>query len=308
MYLYKFKYTSGDEQLCMLEGRYLFGREPSDKYLFTDEYVDVNRSPFVKYCIRIILQGSSLEELVSKIISISLSFESFKVKYVDILDKMDFEEKRKAEYAIGYEIIGQADVHNPDIILGITSINGIWYLGEFLKNSGIWHKHDQKPRKYSNSLPSILARAVINIAAGPHMERRIIDPCCGIGTVLLEGVSMGADIIGSDINYKVVRGARENLSFFNYPDVVTKISIHEIEGHYDVAIIDLPYGIMSETSEERQLAIVESAGRISDEVIIVCIKDISAALRDRGFRMIDCCQVSKSDFKRYVTIVKRNHK
>ncbi len=307
MYLYKFKYTSGDEQLCMLEGRYLFGSQPSDKYLFTDEYVDVKRSPFVKYCIRIILQGNSLEELVNNVISAGLSFESFKVKYADVIDKLDFEEKRRAEYVIGYEIIGQADVHNPKIILGITCLNGIWYLGEYLKSSGIWHRHDQKPRKYSNSLPSIFARAVVNIAAGPHLERKIIDPCCGIGTVVLEGVSMGAHIIGSDINYKVVRGARENLSYFGYPDVVAKNNIHEIEGHYDVAIIDLPYGIMSETSEERQLGIVESAGRIADEVIIVSIKDMSAALMDMKFQMMDCCQVSKGDFKRYVTIVKRNN-
>jgi tRNA G10 N-methylase Trm11 len=306
MYLYKFKYTSGDEQLCMLEEKYLFGRCPSDKYLFTEGYVDVNRSPFVKYCIRVILQGNSLEELVNKVIITRLSFDSFKVKYEDVLDELEFQEKRDAEYAVGYEIIGQADVHNPCIVLGLTCINGIWYLGEYIKSTGIWHKHDHKPRKYSNSLPSIFARAVVNIASGQDKECRIIDPCCGIGTVVLEGISMGINIIGSDINYKVVRGARENLSFFGYPDVVSKTNIHEIEGHYDVAIIDLPYGIMSETSEERQLGIVSSAGRIAGRVIVVSIKDMSQLLENAGFTIIDGCEVSKGIFKRYITMIKNN--
>lgn len=305
MYLYKFKYTSGDEQLCMMEGRYLFGACPSDKYLFTEDYIDVDRSPFVKYCIRVMLQGDSLEELVNKVIDSKLSFESFKVKYLDVLDNLEFQEKRKAEYAVGYEIIGQADVHNPDIILGLTKINGKWYLGKYIKSAGIWHKHDQKPRKYSNSLPSVFARAVVNIAAGKDKGKRIIDPCCGIGTVLLEGISMGLNITGSDINYKVVRGARENLKFFGYPDVVSKKDIHEIEGGYDVAIIDLPYGIMSETTEERQLGIVKSAGRIADMVIVVSIKDMSQMLKNAGFSIIDGCQVSKGDFKRYITITER---
>lgn len=306
MYLYKFKYTSGDEQLCMLEEKYLFGACPSDKYLFTEEYVDVNRSPFVKYCIRVMLQGDSLEELVGKVVDNRLSFDSFKVKYVDVLDELEFQEKRNAEYAVGYEIIGQADVHNPHIVLGLTRIKSKWYLGEYIKSAGIWHRHDQKPRKYSNSLPSVFARAVVNIAADQDKEKRIIDPCCGVGTVLLEGLSMGLDIIGSDINYKVVRGARENLKFFGYPDVVSKRNIHEIETSYDVAIIDLPYGIMSETSEERQLGIIKSAGRIADMVIVVSIKDMSQLLKNAGFYIIDGCQVFKGEFIRYITMTKKN--
>lgn len=308
MYLYKFKYTSGDEQLCMLEEKYLFGACPSGKYLFTEEYVDVDRSPFVKYCIKVMLQGDSLEELVDKVIDTRPNFDSFKVKYVDVLDELEFQEKRNAEYAVGYEIIGQADVHNPCIVLGLTRINGKWYLGEYIKSAGIWHKHDEKPRKYSNSLPSVFARAIVNIAAGQDKEKRIIDPCCGIGTVLLEGLSMGLNITGSDINYKVVRGARENLQFFGYPDVVSKKNIHEIEDQYDVAIIDLPYGIMSETSEERQLGIVRSAGNIADMVIVVSIKDMSKLLKGVGFSVIDGCQVSKGTFTRYITMIKRIHK
>lgn len=308
MYLYKFKYTSGDEQLCMLEEKYLFGTCPSDKYLFTEDYVDVNRSPFVKYCIKVMLQGDSLEDLVDKVINNGLGFDRFKIKYVDVLDELEFQEKRNAEHAVGYEIIGEADVHNPSIVLGLTRINGIWYLGEYIKNNGIWHKHDEKPRKYSNSLPSVLARAIVNIAAGKDKEKRIIDPCCGIGTVLLEGLSMGLNITGSDINYKVVRGARENLKFFGYLDVVSKKNIHEIEDKYDVAIIDLPYGIMSETSEERQLGIVKSAGRIANMVILLSIKDMSNILKNIGFSIIDGCEVSKGTFKRYITMIKRTDK
>jgi hypothetical protein len=63
---------------------------------------------------------------------------------------------------------------------------------------------------------------------------------------------------------------------------------------------------MSETSEERQLGIVSSAGRIAGRVIVVSIKDMSQLLENAGFAIIDGCEVSKGTFKRYITMIKNN--
>jgi tRNA (guanine10-N2)-dimethyltransferase len=57
------------------------------------------------------------------------------------------------------------------------------------------------------------ARAISNIAgAGPG--RTILDPMCGTGGVLIEAGLVGSRVIGNDAQWKMVRGATENLDYY----------------------------------------------------------------------------------------------
>lgn len=47
------------------------------------------------------------------------------------------------------------------------------------------------PIPFSNSLDIRLARTLINIAGENDISKTIIDPCCGMGTVVLEGLALG---------------------------------------------------------------------------------------------------------------------
>ena len=55
-------------------------------------------------------------------------------------------------------------------------------------------KHDDKPNTFSNSLDIRLARTLVNLAAGDNDQVTIVDPCCGMGTVVLEGLALDLDI------------------------------------------------------------------------------------------------------------------
>lgn len=59
-------------------------------------------------------------------------------------------------------------------------------------------------------LPPKLAQVLINLTG---TEGRIWDPFCGSGTVLMEGLLMGRDMLGSDIAKKHVEGARKNVEW-----------------------------------------------------------------------------------------------
>ena len=74
----------------------------------------------------------------------------------------------------------------------------------------------QKPEMYSTALSTRDARAIVNIAAPFPEGLKIIDPCCGIGTVLVEAMSMGIAIEGRDVNKRVVWGSRINLRHFGF--------------------------------------------------------------------------------------------
>ncbi|MEI6144569.1 MAG: RsmD family RNA methyltransferase, partial [Candidatus Berkelbacteria bacterium] len=107
-----------------------------------------------------------------------------------------------------------------------------------VQNINEWTRHDyDKPKSDAKSgmLPPKLARMMVNLAVGQvNDETRInndedsgssfcirhsglrplvVDPFCGSGNVLIEAISVGCDVIGSDLSEKAVSDTRENLEW-----------------------------------------------------------------------------------------------
>lgn len=59
-------------------------------------------------------------------------------------------------------------------------------------------------------LPPKLARMMVNLAGTPE---RILDPFCGMATVLQEGALLGASVFGSDVSAPVIANAQKNLEW-----------------------------------------------------------------------------------------------
>ncbi|MBU1018285.1 hypothetical protein KKA33_04640 [Patescibacteria group bacterium] len=57
-------------------------------------------------------------------------------------------------------------------------------------------------------MPPKLAQILINLTG---IKGRIWDPFCGSGTLIMEGLLMGCEMIGSDINLKHIEGAKRNI-------------------------------------------------------------------------------------------------
>lgn len=304
LFFYKINYTLHEEQLCKLEMKYIFNKIPEDKYLFSDYYTDPSRSPFIKQSISVIFTGATLEDIVNQILSSNLSYERFKVHFISLEDdNIPFEQRRKTESIIGFNINGAADIHNPQIHLGVAKVKDTWIFGEYKENSGIWQEHNKRPFHYSNALSTKVARALVNIAVKNDFECKVVDPCCGIGTVIVEALSMGINIKGYEINPLIAENAKRNLEFLGYEDRITKGDMHDIAENFDVAIVDLPYGLFNPITLEDQLNIMKTARRIAGSMVIITHEDMDQHLIQVGFRVVDKCIVpKKGDFKRYVMI------
>nr|WP_268748374.1 hypothetical protein [Gracilibacillus boraciitolerans] len=94
-------------------------------------------------------------------------------------------------------------------------------------------------------------------------------------------------MVGSDLNPLVVQGARENISYFSYDGIVEVKDIAVEEGHYDVAIIDMPYNFFCQATPEEQYAIIKHAKRIADRVVILTIEDMDEMILIAGFTIVD---------------------
>ena len=96
----------------------------------------------------------------------------------------------------------------PKVTFGLIKIGLKWILGQWTEADKSWQLHQQKPRNYSTGFGVSLARALVNIAAPVVENHRLLDPCCGMGTVVIEALSMGIDAAGNDLNALAVRGAK----------------------------------------------------------------------------------------------------
>jgi tRNA G10 N-methylase Trm11 len=306
-YLYTYAYTGDETSLCLLEQRSLFGKDTLAHVLESPIAIDPTRSPFIMGRLDVIFEGRCLQDMLEQAADLPVQAATFKV----IVDKnsidsaggrIRFEQRRAMERAIGERIHGVAELIHPERVYGVMILGERWLFGEYGKSKSIWFKHKMKPQSYSTALSTKAARAVVNIAAPQPEGLRVIDPCCGIGTVLVEALSMGIDIVGRDINPLVTCGARENIAFFGLSGKVTLGAIQNIEDHYDVAIVDMPYNLCSVITAEEQLTMLQSAARIANRVVIVTIESIDPIITRSGLMIVDRCIAKKRMFERQIIV------
>lgn len=306
-FIYNYASTGEEKELCALEMRSFFGEDTESSILESTLKIDPSRSPFMRGRMDVILEGEKLEDLIEQVKKIELNAATFKVMYVKVSgpEKVDFEERRRIERKVGLQIPGEPELVNPDVLFGIMNVNERWVFGEYHSSEAVWLNHQQKPHSYSTSLSTRVARAVANIAVPDPAGVNAIDPCCGIGTVVVEALSMGIDIVASDINPLILPGTRENIAHFGYETEVTFQDIRNVTGNYDVAIIDMPYNLCSVITPEEQLEMLQSTYEFADKVVIVTIEPIDPIIGNAGFEIADRCVVRKGTFEREIIVCKK---
>lgn len=308
-YIYTYAYSKEERSLCHLEMRSFFGKATDDNIIKSTKRINPNRSPFIRERIEVIYEGAALQELVDQAKDIKMGDQTFKVIFSKTNDRkapntIEYQERRDIERAIGWVIEGEADVHQPDHIFGMAVVGERWYFGHYLKSEAVWLQHTKKPREYSTALSTRVARAVSNIAVPDPEGIKSIDPCCGIGTVLVEALSMGIDMDGRDINPLVVEGSRENIEHFGLKGNVTLGPISDVTENYDVAVIDMPYNLYTHATPEDQLSILKHARRFAKKVVVITIESMDDMVKEAGFTIIDRCETQKGYFTREILVCK----
>ena len=303
-YYYYVNYQDYEENLARVEIKYLFNEEIDKKYLFSNIDINPSNSPFIKYKISIIYKGNTLDDIINKIVINKLSFEKFKVHYIKSeYNDIHYKERLEAAYKIGYVINGFPDLHNPEVNLAITKVNNLWILGKYIKNDCKWQKHDEKPFSYSNALSTRMARAIINIATSGNYDKKIVDPCCGIGTVVIEGLDLGVSIKGFEISKPIACNARNNIEYLGYNrDIILCDDMNNINEKYDIAIVDIPYGLFSPTTIDEQISIINKCREICDRLLLVSFENMDNLIEEAGFKIIDKISFSKNKFTRYISV------
>ncbi|MCD7033612.1 RNA methyltransferase [Metabacillus sp. GX 13764] len=302
-FVYTYTYSLEEQSLCMLEMRTFFNDGIKESFVVSEIEVNPDRSPFLRERIDVLFEGKTIQELEDAVTNIDHPEQTFKIicsKHSEL--PFSYQDRRSIERKLGAVIKSEADMHHPDIYYGVFAAEDNWYFGRYQKSEAVWLKHIKKPQQYSTALSTRVARSIVNIAIPDPEGVRAIDPCCGIGNVLVEALSMGIRMEGRDINHLAAKGARENIAYFGLEGSVTSGPISEAEGYYDAAIIDLPYNLYTHITEDEQFDIIKHARRISKRAVIVSVAEIEDKIAQTGFSIKDRGLAVKSQFSRHIYV------
>jgi len=185
------------------------------------------------------------------------------------------------------------DLETPDHELRALFSRGVCALGWLaLESERTFGERAPTDRAFfqPGSMDPILARTLVNIAgAGP--ENTVLDPMCGTGGVLIEAGLVGANPAGMDVQEKMVRGARENLSaaldtgFEVAKADATRLPVRD--SAMDAVVFDAPYGRQSKIEGDGLGSLVSGAlseaNRVADRAVVVGDRSWAAAAREQGW-------------------------
>lgn len=178
------------------------------------------------------------------------------------MDKKSQFNTSKLEWEMG-SIINKAtpgvrvNLDDPSIFIRTILKDGKVIVGQRIGHISKKHFFNLKPHKrpffYPGSMSPKLARCMVNLTR-IRKGQTLLDPFCGTGGILIEAGIIGARVIGTDIDYKMVKGTKENLEHCGVHDYqVFREDARKLElpSKVDSIVTDPPYGISASTGGER---------------------------------------------------------
>ncbi len=143
-----------------------------------------------------------------------------------------------------------------------------------------------RPFFQPGGMDPLLARAVANLA-GAEPGTRFLDPMCGTGGVPIEAGLLGAEVVGTDAQRNMVRGARENLREYVDSAAVARADATRLpfaDGSFDAVAFDAPYGRQSKIETHSLKTLVgdalAEANRLARRCVLVADRDWRDAARE----------------------------
>lgn len=297
MYLYSINYTSEQQEFCALEMKRLFN-QPLSSLIISDKNYDAGRSAYFKAKMDVLVFEKEWDLFIEKLSTIHV--EKFKISYFKHkTDELSYDKRMELVKMCANVVNGIGCLEEDALNLAVVYYEDCYYFGIVDKDHQSWQLHQNKPQSYSQSLSARDARTLVNIAtAGKDIS--LIDPCCGVATIVLEALAMGHRIDACELNVGVAWKANRNLEYFGYEKIVQNKDMHTIEKHYDVAILDIPYNLYSSITSDEQIALIKTCGRIADELVLISYEQLDEMVENAGFKIIEKCGLHKIKMQRYI--------
>jgi len=167
---------------------------------------------------------------------------------------------------------GKVDLRRPAVTFRILE-GREWHfcrvLGKIDRKQYEKRKTSKRPFVKPVSLHPTLARALVNLSRVGPMQT-LLDPFCGTGGILLEGRLVGAEVIGSDVDEKMVEGSWKTMRHYMQDWSLFVADVGEMPqkaGKVDAIATDPPYGRSSSTKKEPLESLYRRSFEVFDKVL-----------------------------------------
>ncbi len=286
----------GEMELAQAELRTLAGCQATGRLADHTVACDVSRAAYVAWCGEVVGEGRDLEELCEAVRAREVPSDGFRIEVRAAgglgEDSMQIT-RRLADVLPGWPNLG-----HPRVRFVALCRTGSFRLVRLLSQSRRGHVSQAgRPRHLSYALPARQARMLVNLVAAPGDA--LVDPCCGVGTCLLEALEMGVCAVGFDLSHHAVTAARENLAHFGYTAPVQRRDARLLEGHYDAAVVDFPYGHTSHPAEGLYEEILGNLAARATRIGVVAGRPVEEVLAAVGLRVVNRAQARKNQLVRH---------
>lgn len=300
-FIYTLAAHEPDLALAQAELRALTGAEATGRLAQSTCACDISRSVYVEACGELIAEAASLEQLCGQVLEHELGAPGFRVE-VRRLGKVEGPGSQEVACQVATVLRGDPDLEQPRARFLVVATPARWQLARVISwTDRGYHRQEARPVNFSFSLHIRHARALVNLVAAPG--DRLLDPCCGIGTCVVEALHMGVEARGVDINRHAVRMARQNLAFFGLPECIEHGDARTVAGLYDAAVIDLPYGRTSHPEPGLYAGIVNNAARRVFRMAVVAAEPLDSLAGELGLRVLGEAVVAKGQLRRHFTVL-----
>lgn len=299
-YVYTVHCPAEETDLAAAEAWAFTGREMRDHVVPGACAVDIARAAYLRHCIHVQVVAPSLDELIEACLARQVAYDRFRLHFLRPPPRVS-EHKDETILRVANAIIGRPDLTNPAVHVAAVATAEAWYFGRLISTGrSHWLAGIERPIHFSSALPQRFSRAVVNLVASPGDT--LIDPCCGVGTPVIEALEIGVIAFGADVNRKMLQGLAQNLRHLGLPLRLVRADARQLSGHFDAAVLDLPYGRNLKADQnlyrELLLPLRESARRIA----IVAATPLDDLLEELGYRLLRHARVPKGQLVRHVYV------
>lgn len=196
----------------------------------------------------------------------------------------------------------RVNLEDPSTFIRVVLADGKAFVGQRIGQISKKHFYNLKPHKrpffYPGSMSPKLARCMVNLTRIKRGQT-LLDPFCGTGGILIEAGIIGTRVIGTDIDYKMVKGSIENLQhcgIHDYQVFQEDARKLELPRKVDAIVTDPPYGISASTRGEKSQDLyqqsMQSLQGLLKEDGLMCLAtphylDLDEVLEGTKFKIIE---------------------
>ncbi|MCZ7358058.1 MAG: TRM11 family methyltransferase [Candidatus Methanoperedens sp.] len=248
--------------------------------------------------------GPGEEDIVESVNRSFIDFNgtySIRVKRVREYSGINTELMEQRLGGIFYRRGARADLRNPELQFRILltedkSVFG-YIAGSIDRGAYDARKPHYKPFFYPGVLMPRVARALVNIA---RPDGNLFDPFCGTGGILVEAGLAGMEVIGGDMQRKLLLGAKMNLDYYNvsyslmYQDAC-RLALRDES--VDAVVTDPPYGrsaaIKAESLQHLLLSSLREIHRVlkkEKRAVFISERPVDDFAIEAGFTIVEVHQ------------------